>query len=169
MLTRLSQLNSKVQPSRTWTPELCHAMISDEAAYMDVRQGPGTGVWTADAEGFCLSALLRPENRRIKFPDIVQALSQVAAKPNGLTRVDIGFDAFSFCHKMGFLHTEASTGPDPTEVTYFFASPVHRRYTTTIRRLITVLIGILESHTGASYPVPTATPHLITARSCRYA
>ena len=136
---------------------------------MDELENRGRGVWTADAEAFCRHALLTKDYGNIKFSDIVRAMSQVATKRNGYTRLQISFDAFAFCHKMGFLHTEPSAGPDQRMITYVFASPIHRRYTMTIRKLMAMLIVIPEWRTGASYQALIQTQHLMAARSRRYA
>lgn len=168
-LTILSQLNSEVRFSRIWTPELCHAIITNQANFMDVLESRGRGVWTADAEDFCRDALLTKRYGNIQFSDIVRVMQHLATKPNGYTHLQTDFDALAFCHKMGFLHTEPSAGPDKKRINYVFASPIHRRYTMIIRKLMMMLIVILELRTGASYQVPTQTHHLMTARSCRYA
>ena len=168
-LTIFPQLNSEVRLSRAWTPELCHAIITNQASFMDELEKRGRGVWTVDAEYFCLKALSKKEYDGIEFPDIVEVMQQVATKRTGYTRLQTDFDAFAFCHKMGFLHTEPSSGPDQRVITYVFASPIHQRYTMTIPKMMMMLTAILELRTGASYQVPTQTQHLMTARSCRYA
>ncbi len=127
VLTVASQLDSKVRFSRTWTPELCHTIITNQVNYLDVLERCGRGVWTTDAENFCLNALWREEYADIKYVDVVKAMSKVAMQRDGYTHSQTGFDAFAFCHKMGFLHTEPLAGTDDRKITYVFASPVHRR------------------------------------------
>jgi hypothetical protein len=129
----------------------------------------GRGLWTKTAENFCRRALTRKGYEHIKFLDVVRVMSHIAMKRDGYTHLQTGFDAFAFCHKMGLLHTEPSAGPDQRKVTYVFASPIHRRYTMTIRKMMVMLTVILELRTGASYQVPTQTQHLMIVRSCRYA
>ena len=136
---------------------------------MDLLERRGRGVWTAQAETFCRKALLTRHYGEFKFSDMIRVMQHVATKPNGYTHFPTDFDAFALCHKMGFLHTEPSAGPDKNGITYVFASPIHRRYTIIIHKLIVMLIAILELHTGASYQVPTQMQDLITARFCRYA
>lgn len=92
----------------------------------------GRGLWTAEAEAFCRRALSRKAYGHIKSSDIARAMSQVAMKRDGYTHFQTGFDAFAFCHKMGFLHAEPPDGRDERMITYVFASPVHRRYTTIV-------------------------------------
>ena len=139
VLTVASQLDSQVRFSRTWTPELCHTIITNQVNYLDVLERCGRGVWTRAAENFCLNALWREEYADIKYVDVVKAMSEAAMQPDGYTHSQIGFDAFAFCHKMGFLHTEPLAGTDDRKITYVFASPVHRRYTMTIRKMMVTL------------------------------
>lgn len=134
-----SQLNSKVRFSRTWTPELCHTIITNQVSYLDVLERDGRGVWTRDAENFCLHALYREEYADIKYVDVVKAMSEAAMQPDGYTHSQTRFDAFAFCHKMGFLHTEPLVGTDGKKIKYVFASPIHRRYTTTIHKMMVTL------------------------------
>lgn len=169
MLTILSQLNCNVRSSRTWTPELCHAIVADQTGFMNFLGRWGRGVWTQSAEDFCQNALWTNLYGDIKFSDVVRVMSQVAMKRDGYTHLQTSFDAFAFCHKQGFLHTEPSAGPDKRKLTYVFASPIHRRYTVTIRKMMVMLNVALELRTCASYQVPTQTQHQMAARSCRYA
>lgn len=146
----LSQLNSEVRLSRIWTPELCHAIITNQASFMDLLERRGRGVWTAQAEDFCRDALLTKRYGDIQFWDVIRVMQRVAMKPNGYTHLQTDFDALAFCHRMGFLHTEPSAGPDRKRINYVFPSPIHRRYSMTIRKQLMMLIVILELHTGAS-------------------
>lgn len=99
----------------------------------------GRGVWTRKAENFCLKALYSEEYADIKYVDVIKAMSEAAMQPDGYTHSQRGFDAFAFCHKMGFLHTEPLAGTDDGKIKYVFASPVHRRYTMTIRKMMLTL------------------------------
>ncbi|KAF7502203.1 hypothetical protein GJ744_006744 [Endocarpon pusillum] len=121
------QLNSKVRFSRIWTPELCHTIITNQVSYLDVLERCGRGFWTRGAENFCLHALRREEYANIKWVDVIKAMSEAAVQPDGYTHLQTEFDAFAFCHKMGFLHTEPLDGKDDGKIKYVFASPVHRR------------------------------------------
>ncbi|KAF2681635.1 hypothetical protein K458DRAFT_391591 [Lentithecium fluviatile CBS 122367] len=62
----------------------------------------------------------------LKLADIKKALREVAEHPDGLTRSQKKDDAFAFCHKIGFLHTEHPV-QGSEETTFSFASPLHRR------------------------------------------
>ena len=67
-----------------------------------------------------------PMYSHLRFRDIQNALRQVALQPHGLTHSQKDLDAFAFCHKMGYLHTEQPIlGRAGT--TFTFASPLHRR------------------------------------------
>ncbi|KAL9121667.1 MAG: hypothetical protein Q9187_001781 [Circinaria calcarea] len=125
--SRFPQLNSKVRFSKTWTPELCHAIIADQAGFMAELGRYGRGVWTEWAEKSCQNTLLTKDYGDIKFSDIFRVMLHTAMKRDGCTHLQTGFDAFAFCHKMGFLHTEPSAGLDQRKITYVFASPIHRR------------------------------------------
>ena len=127
------------------------------------------GVWMNKAEIFCMRRLAAQSHDNIKFSDIVKAMQLVATRRDGYTHRQTEDDALALCHQMGFLHTEPWVGPDQKRITYLFASPIHQRYITTIRKVMMMLIVILELRTGASYQVLIQTQHQMSARSCRYA
>ena len=87
----------------------------------------GRGVWSPGCEDYvqneCLPA---PQYSHLKLLDIKIALREVAMQPNGLSRLQEGFDAYSFCHKWGLLHIE-QPAVGRGETTFVFASPLHRR------------------------------------------
>lgn len=87
----------------------------------------GRGLWTLEAETHVKECLGHPFYSSITFSEVAKVLREVAMKPNGHTRVQLDFDAFAFCYKMGFLHSEQQR-PESDEVVYIFASPIHRRY-----------------------------------------
>lgn len=129
----------------------------------------GRGLWTKSAEDLCQKALTKKGYDHIKYSDVVKAMSHVANERDGYTHLQTDFDAFAFCHQMGFLHTEASAGLDRREVAYVFASPIHRRYAMTLHNMMLVLIIVLELRICAFYQVHTQTQYLIIVRSPRCA
>lgn len=123
---RFPQLNGTIRRSKRWTPEVCHEIIADRGGFVEQVENGGRGLWTSVEEAFCLKALSRGGHANVKYIDVVRAMQEVAAQPSGLTRIHTDYDAFAFCHRMGFLHTE-SLGPRDPKITFVFASPIHRR------------------------------------------
>ena len=101
--------------------------IIENDALLDWFGRFGRGLWTIDAEGRINRICANPFYSDIKFSDVANALREVATRPRGYMRLDQGFDALAFCYRMGFVHKEPAR-PGSKEVTYMFASPIHRRY-----------------------------------------
>jgi hypothetical protein len=93
---------------------------------MDLLSRFGRGVWSPWSENYVKTCLDTPFYNHLVLPDIKKALREVAEHPDGLTRFHKKDDAFAFCHKMGYLHTEQSV-PRSEETKFTFASPLHRR------------------------------------------
>ncbi|KAI9666281.1 MAG: hypothetical protein M1821_004216 [Bathelium mastoideum] len=114
---------------RALSPSLFHyLMIQRENGLVDYLSWYGRGVWTSSCEEYVRTSLRTPTYRHLNLEllDIQKALREVAINLNGLSRVQEDFDAFSFCHKWGLLHTEPHIlGSEGT--TFTFASPLHRR------------------------------------------
>jgi hypothetical protein len=72
------------------------------------------------------SYCLDPRYRDIKFSDVVNTLRQVAIQPHGCTPAERSI-LLDFCHHVGYLYTQQAW-PGSEQITYIFASPVHRRY-----------------------------------------
>lgn len=90
----------------------------------------GRGVWTDKLEQFVSSYLHHHQAifKDIKLLDVKRVLREVATEPHGLTRLPKeDLDVFAFCYRMGAIHTEQAQ-PGSKELTYMFASPIHRRY-----------------------------------------
>lgn len=87
----------------------------------------GRGVWSPWCENYVDECLQAPEYNHLRLLDIKKALGEVARQPDGITRQQGGDpDAFAFCHKWGLLHTEQPI-LGSKEMTFTFASPLHRR------------------------------------------
>ncbi|KAL9080215.1 MAG: hypothetical protein Q9157_000998 [Trypethelium eluteriae] len=102
-------------------------LVQHENNFVDWLVCWGRGIWSPWAEQFVQERLRRsPMYSHLGFRDIQSALRQVALQPYGLTHIREDLDAFAFCHKMGYLHTEQPIlGRAGTIFT--FASPLHRR------------------------------------------
>ena len=106
---------------------MCNEAIVENDALMDWFGRFGRGLWTIVAEERIIQNLCHPFYSDIKFSDVANALREVAIRPRGYTRQDKGFDALTFCYRMGFIH-KGPARPGSKETTYMFASPIHRRY-----------------------------------------
>lgn len=109
------------------TPEFFHNLIvkrhDDFMVYLDMHC---RGLWSPLREEYVEHCLSADMYKHLKLVDIKKALREVAMQPYGLLREPRHLDAFSFCHKMGFFHTEEPMS-EGKEVKFTFASPLHRR------------------------------------------
>ncbi|KAL9619029.1 MAG: hypothetical protein Q9160_006350 [Pyrenula sp. 1 TL-2023] len=121
-----SQLPDTIRHARVWSPDLCQELIFENGELLNWLSDAGRGLWTPASESYARRCLCHPFYRGVKFSDVKSALREVATKPDGYTREPGDFDGFTFCHKMGYLHTE-QTQPNPGQITFIFASPIHRR------------------------------------------
>lgn len=102
-------------------------IVQHEDSFVEWLSRWGRGVWSPWSEGYTRDCLLRdPDYSHLRLLDIKKALRKVAMTPHGLSRVQKDFDAFAYCHKMGYLHTESSVLGNG-ETVFSFASPLHRR------------------------------------------
>jgi hypothetical protein len=111
---------------RVWSPRLCHENIVENSDFLD-HMKCGRGLWTLGAEIHVKERLQHPRYSSITFSEVIRALREVAIKPYGHRQVHRDFDAYAFCYKMGILHLEQHPA-ESKEITYLFASPIHRRY-----------------------------------------
>ena len=109
---------------------LCHELIVEHEGLVTWLSQHGRGVWTNKLETF-VSAWLHNNPaifKNIKLSDVKKVLREVVTEPHGVTRLSKeDVDVFAFCYRMGALHTEQA-GPGGKELTYMFASSIHRRY-----------------------------------------
>ena len=111
----------------TLSPQRFHELIvQHEKSFVEWLSTWGRGVWSPRFEGDMEYYLGWPQYSHIRLTDIKKALREVAMHPQGLVRLQEKFDAFSICHKQGLLHTEQQAN-GRKEVTFTFASPLHRR------------------------------------------
>ena len=122
----VTKLERAQRQLKSWSPQLCHEVLTEHEGLLDELTRWGRGVWTAKAEFFVRQRLAVSRYHNTDYAGIVDALRQVAAEPNGIIRSTIEFDSFAFCHRMGYLHTE-SVGTTKDCVKYTYASPIHRR------------------------------------------
>ncbi|KAL9615668.1 MAG: hypothetical protein Q9160_009346 [Pyrenula sp. 1 TL-2023] len=101
-------------------------LVQHEDSFVDFLGKWGRGVWSSESEAYMEYCLQAPQYSHLKLLDIKKALREVAIQPHGLRRSQEDFDAFAFCHKMGFLHTEPSI-PKGRGTIFTYASPLHRR------------------------------------------
>ena len=125
-LTNNSQ--SEVCMTQTLSTELCHNLIvQHEKSFVEWLSKWGRGVWSPESEGYTNSCLYAEKYSHLKLSDIQKALREVAIRPCGYTRLKRkDFDAFAYCHEMGYLHTEQPESRNK-ETTFLFPSPLHRR------------------------------------------
>jgi len=101
-------------------------LVGDEKSFVKSLSRCGRGFWSPEFEAHAEFCLQHERYKHIKILDIKKALSQVAKRPDGLTRTPKDDDVFAFCHKHGLLNTEQRIlGRGP--VTFLFPSPLHRR------------------------------------------
>jgi hypothetical protein len=106
---------------------MCHEIIVEHDGLLEWLTYSGRGFWTPRAETHTRNALSAPENHTLRFSDVTDALREVAVLPSGLIRSPQDFDAFTFCHKQGYLDVEPC-GARGEQRRYLFSSPLHRRY-----------------------------------------
>ncbi|KAL9085468.1 MAG: hypothetical protein Q9165_007618 [Trypethelium subeluteriae] len=113
--------------TKTFSIELCHNLVvQHENSFVEWLSNWGRGVWSPWSEGYTRQCLSAEVYSHLKLSDIQKALREVATRPQGYTHLQNDFDAFAFCHRQGYLHTEVST-PETRETTFTFPSPLHRR------------------------------------------
>ncbi|KAF7921527.1 uncharacterized protein EAE98_008374 [Botrytis deweyae] len=124
-----------IEKRRRWSPDFCHEILVEHDFLLEFLTQWGRGVWTVVGEQHLKNYLTRhPSCSHLKYSDVADALRKVARLPNGYTESGTNkTDALAFCYKMGFLHAEYLKH-ESSEVTYIFASPIHRRIA--YRRLI---------------------------------
>ena len=126
VLDLLTGQNGEQKP-RQLTAAFFHRTIVDgERSQMKYLSDWGRGVWSPWTEKYVKGRLNEGQYKRFKLHNIKNALGQIARQPYGLKRVQVDFDAFAFCHKMGLVHAESSKDQSE-ETTFTFASPLHRR------------------------------------------
>ncbi|KAF7861591.1 uncharacterized protein EAF02_010545 [Botrytis sinoallii] len=128
-------ISQNIQKHRRWSPDFCHEILVEHDFLLEFLTQWGRGVWTVVGEKHLKNYLTRsPSCSHLKYSDVTDALRKVARLPNGYTESGMNeTDALAFFYKMGFLHAEYLKHGS-SEVTYIFASPIHRRIA--YRRLI---------------------------------
>ena len=125
-MTNLSQ-NGAPQPQRLEPDYLRTTLVKGERSFVKWLCDHGRGIWSPRYERDIAQQLFEEEAyEHLELADIKVALREVARRPDGLTRVQSGFDEYAFCHRMGLLHTEQSANAHG-ETTFIFASPIHRK------------------------------------------
>ncbi|TGO91815.1 hypothetical protein BPOR_0018g00310 [Botrytis porri] len=121
-------LNKNIQNRRRWSPVFCHEVLVERDFLLEFLTQWGRGVWTVVGEKHLKNYLVHsPSCSHLKYSDVTDAMRKVARLPKGLTEPGMNnMDALAFCYKMGFLHAEYLTHGS-SEITYIFASPIHRR------------------------------------------
>ncbi|KAF7882078.1 hypothetical protein EAF00_011594 [Botryotinia globosa] len=130
-------ISQNIQNRRRWSPAFCHEILVEHDFLLEFLTQWGRGVWTVVGEDHLKNYLTRsPSCSHLKYSDVVDAMRKLARLPKGYTQSGMNNkDALAFCYKMGFLHAEyVKHGNGSNEVTYIFASPIHRRIA--YRRLI---------------------------------
>ncbi|APA10278.1 hypothetical protein sscle_06g050480 [Sclerotinia sclerotiorum 1980 UF-70] len=111
------------------TLDFCYTVIhEDNELLLKMLSGPDRGFWTPGEEALVRQYLIDSSSYYdLLFSNVVEALRKVATLLHGYTVPAPYFDrTLTFCHKAGLLHTEQRQ-PGSEEITYFFASPIHRK------------------------------------------
>ncbi|CAD6440086.1 8267c12d-1877-4d11-af0e-a3ad6f1ef536 [Sclerotinia trifoliorum] len=125
---RFTNLPDSIRRTRSWSPQLCRGLIAEDSGFISELNIWGRGFWTFRSELQVKKYLGHPLYSHIPFFRVKAALRKVAELLHGYNLPDgESSDAFTFCYKMGLLHTEQPY-PGRQDVTYTFASPIHRRY-----------------------------------------
>ncbi|KAF5872317.1 uncharacterized protein Bfra_005674 [Botrytis fragariae] len=130
-------ISQNIQNRRRWSPVFCHEILVEHDFLLEFLNQWGRGVWTVVGEKHLKNYLVRsPSCSHLKYSDVTDAMRKVARLPKGYTEPGTNnMNALAFCYKMGFLHAE-HLAHGSSEITYNFASPIHRRYVHSPRSLL---------------------------------